>query len=276
MEQVFPDAEHRFCVRHLYSNFQQHFKGEILKNQLWICARSTTIMEWNNNMEHMKTLNKDAYDWLEKMPPNTWVKAFFSEYPKCDLLLNNTCEVFNKYILEARELPILSMFEKIKCQLMTRIVNKQNEMNDKFQGPLCPKIRKKILRRSEWANLCYALPAGHGVFQVNERDNQYIVELATKHCDCRRWDLTGIPCNHAIAALRHEKIPAESVVPACYSVDSFNKAYEFNIWPCRDQREWEHVNGPQVGPPVYEKKVGRPKKIGGSNVMKFRAKMGLK
>jgi len=137
-------------------------------------------MEWNNNMEHMKTLNKDAYDWLEKMPPNTWVKAFFSEYPKCDLLLNNTCEVFNKYILEARELPILSMFEKIKCQLMTRIVNKQNEMKDKFQGP---KIRKKILRRSEWANLCYALPAGHGVFQVNERDNQYIVELATKHCD---------------------------------------------------------------------------------------------
>ena len=88
--------------------------------------------------------------------------------------------------------------------------------------------------------------------------------------------MTGIPCNHAIAALRHERIPAESVVPACYSVDSFNKAYEFNIWPCRDQREWEHVNGPQVGPPVYEKKVGRPKKIGGSNPMKFRAKMGLK
>ena len=72
--------------------------------------------------------------------------------------------------------------------------------------------------------------------------------------------MTGIPCNHAITALRHERIPAESVVPACYSVDSFNKAYEFNILPCRDQREWEHVNGPQVGPPVYEKKVGRPKK----------------
>jgi hypothetical protein len=61
-------------------------------------------MEWNNNMEHMKTLNKDAYDWLEKMPPNAWVKAFFSEFLKCDILLNNNCEVFNKYILEAREL----------------------------------------------------------------------------------------------------------------------------------------------------------------------------
>jgi hypothetical protein len=60
-------------------------------------------------MEKMKVLNKDAYAWLEKMPPNTWVIAFFSEYLKCDILLNNICEVFNKYILEARELPILTM-----------------------------------------------------------------------------------------------------------------------------------------------------------------------
>ena len=60
----------------------------------------------------MKVLNKDAYAWLEKMPPNTWVRAFFSEYPKCDILLNNTCEVFNNYILEARELPILTMIQK--------------------------------------------------------------------------------------------------------------------------------------------------------------------
>ena len=174
-------------------------------------------------MDQIKTLNEAAYNWLEKMQPNTWVKAFFSEFSKCDILLNNSCEVFNKYILEARELPILSMFEKIKCQLMTRIVNKQNEMRQKFQGTLCPKIKKKILKRSEWANLCYALPAGQGVFQINERENQYIVELTTQHCDCRRWDLTGIPCNHAIAALRHERIPTESVVPSCYSIQSFIK-----------------------------------------------------
>ena len=76
-------------------------------------------------MEAMKTLDKDAYDWLEQMPPNTRVRAFFSEFPKCDILLNNNCEVLNKYILEARELPILSMLQRIKGQLMTRQYNKQ-------------------------------------------------------------------------------------------------------------------------------------------------------
>jgi hypothetical protein len=60
-------------------------------------------------MEKMRLLNSAAHAWLERMPPQTWVKAFFSEYPKCDILLNNNCEVFNKYILEARELPILNM-----------------------------------------------------------------------------------------------------------------------------------------------------------------------
>ena len=69
-------------------------------------------------MDEMKALNEDAYNWLGEMSPNTWVRAFFIEFPKCDILLNNCCEVFNKYILEARELPILSMMEKIKGKLV--------------------------------------------------------------------------------------------------------------------------------------------------------------
>lgn len=75
-------------------------------------------------MEKMRNLNHEAYDWLSNMSPNTWARAFFSDFPKCDILLNNNCEVFNKHILEARELPVLSMLERIKGQLMTRYYNK--------------------------------------------------------------------------------------------------------------------------------------------------------
>ncbi|XP_066160352.1 uncharacterized protein [Oryza sativa Japonica Group] len=152
------------------------------------------------------------------------------------------------------------MLEKIKGQLMTRHYNKQKELAEQMQGLVCPKIRKKVLKNANAANLCYALPAGHGIFQVHERDMQYIVDINTKHCDCRRWDITGIPCNHAISCLRHERISAESVLPDCYSTEAFNRAYGFNVWPCNDKSKWEKVNGPKILPPVYEKKVGRPKK----------------
>jgi hypothetical protein len=47
-------------------------------------------------MEQMKKDSLEAFAWVEQLAPNTWVRAFFSEFPKCDLLLNNNCEVFNK------------------------------------------------------------------------------------------------------------------------------------------------------------------------------------
>jgi hypothetical protein len=68
----------------------------------------------------------------------------------------------------------------------------------------------------------------------------------------------GIPCNHAIACLRHERIPAEDMLPSCYSTETYSNVYAFNIMPCRDKTMWEKMNGPPVQPPVYEKKVGRP------------------
>jgi hypothetical protein len=92
--------------------------------------------------------------------------SFFSTFPKCDILLNNSCEVFNKYILDARELPILSKFERIKGQLMTRVYSKQKDMNENWTGPVCPKIRKKLLKNLDYANLCYVMPVGTGIFQV--------------------------------------------------------------------------------------------------------------
>jgi hypothetical protein len=110
-------------------------------------------------MEKMKTLDSKAHVWLEQMAPNTWVKAYFSCFPKCDTLLNNSCKVFNKYILEARELPIMSMLQKIKGQLMTRFYSKQKELTEKWTGPVCPKIRKKLLQNSYFSNMCFVLLA---------------------------------------------------------------------------------------------------------------------
>jgi len=80
----------------MWQNFNVLFKGDALKNQLWKIARSNTLVRWEATMEEMKEINEDAYKWLEELPPNTWVSAFQSDLPKCDILLNNNCEVFNK------------------------------------------------------------------------------------------------------------------------------------------------------------------------------------
>lgn len=122
------------------------------------------------------------------------------------------------------------------------------------------KDKKKVNKNTEMANICYALPAGHGVFQVMERDYQHVVDMRARTCDCKIWQLTGIPCPHAISCLRHDRIPPESVMPSCYSVQAYQVAYGHSIWSCQDKSEWHHVDGPKKLPPIFEKTPRRPPK----------------
>ena len=104
------------------------------------------------------------------------------------------------------------------------------------------------------------VPSDAGVFDVECRGKHYMVNLQKKSCACRRWDMSGIPCNHAIACLRHDNILPEEMVHPCYSISKFRAAYSHVIYPCRDRTEWPKVNGRPVLPPIYERKVGRPAK----------------
>jgi hypothetical protein len=80
----------------MWHNFQQLFKGDVLKNQLWKIARSNTVTLYEKHMDEMKALNSNAHSWLQNLEPKAWVRAFQRDLPKCDILLNNNCEVFNK------------------------------------------------------------------------------------------------------------------------------------------------------------------------------------
>ncbi|XP_048557387.1 uncharacterized protein LOC125538130 [Triticum urartu] len=162
VKKVFPHSEHRNCVRHIYQNFHKVHKGEQLKNDLWSIARSTNKAAYTRNMDLMKEHSLGAYTWVEKLEPRTWIKAFFDPFCKCDILLNNMSEVFNSYILDAREMPIKSMLDQIMWKLTNRIVGKQREA-EKWTGRLCPKIQKKLDKYVEWAKNCRVQEYGQGV-----------------------------------------------------------------------------------------------------------------
>ncbi|KAM0832338.1 hypothetical protein ACQ4PT_064967 [Festuca glaucescens] len=167
------------------------------------------------------------------------------------------------YILEARELPVLSMFERIKGQIMTRNYNKQKE-EEKWPGVVCPKIKKRVLKNVELSNNCYADGAGDGLFAVYDMVSStpvdYIVDLKTKTCTCSRWQKSGIPCPHVASVARKDGIDPLSLVDNCYSIEMHKRAYGNIVYPCKDKSEWEKMGGPTILPPSYKKHVGRPTK----------------
>ncbi|KAL6276868.1 hypothetical protein ACE6H2_020469 [Prunus campanulata] len=61
IETVVPTADHRMCVRHLYSNFKGQHSGLLLKNILWVEARAATVPWYGVEMEKMKVQDNEAY-----------------------------------------------------------------------------------------------------------------------------------------------------------------------------------------------------------------------
>ncbi|WVZ81451.1 LOW QUALITY PROTEIN: hypothetical protein U9M48_028826 [Paspalum notatum var. saurae] len=61
----------------------------------------------------------------------------------CDSVDNNICEYFNKWIVNARFFPIITMLEDIRIKVIVRIQEKRCKA-DRWKGAICPNISKKL------------------------------------------------------------------------------------------------------------------------------------
>ncbi|XP_038679489.1 uncharacterized protein LOC119980765 [Tripterygium wilfordii] len=255
-------VEHRFCVRHIYSNFAKRFKGLQFKKQLFKCAKATTYQEFQLEIAKMRGLKEEAWLWLHDIPPNVWSRAFFMTHSKNDAILNNMSESFNAKILEFRDKPIITLLEELRLEAMNRHVKLRRKMR-RYQGRLVPRVAAKV--EMERANSGYwtahwAGDSGHSIFQVTKRPEQYVVNLNERSCSCRYFDLTGIPCCHAMAAIEYVQRDPEDFVNECYTKEAYMRAYEFSVMPTNGATLWHRVNGDPILPPKYTNAPGRPKK----------------
>ncbi|GJS95568.1 mutator type transposase, partial [Tanacetum coccineum] len=79
LQEMFPAAEHRYCLKHIYDNMKLSWRGQQYKELLWKCATSQPVQLFNKNMEELRSINKEVYDWLKFKinpcnGPNMWKK----------------------------------------------------------------------------------------------------------------------------------------------------------------------------------------------------------
>ncbi|GJZ36916.1 mutator type transposase [Tanacetum coccineum] len=260
-------AEHRFCVRHINENMNITWKGGDYKEMLWKCATSTTVVRFEKNMAELKNYNKKAHEWLSKIPPEHWSRAYFSGRAHCDLLINNLCEVFNRQLLDARDSPIITSLEYVREYLMKRIVIVQ-KIIEKSDGPLTPVVTKVFNKIKEAASECSVDWNGSDLFQVKgPYQDQCVVNLNQKTCSCRKWEISGIPCKHAIAAI-HDMADngmdvgtPEDWVHESYKLQTWMNVYAHKINPINGRDMWSKFECPTtLLPPKKAPQIGRPPK----------------
>ncbi|GMY12308.1 MuDR family transposase [Fagus crenata] len=239
-KEVCPDMDHRTCVRHIYANFRDSgHKGKALKDKLWAATSAYTEFEFNAHMAKLKKLSPSIYEYLSKIPIATWSRSKFTTNPKSDLIVNNLSECFNSYILDARDKPILTMLDIIRRRLMRRFqVNRASIA--KMSEKLCPKIQVKVDKAGVKASECLLIYSGEGKYEVDYRQQKFVVNLRDKTCGCKKWDISGIPCHHPISAILYEGSKIEDYVNHCYTIEKYKKSYEPIIHPVPICKKFGH------------------------------------
>ncbi|TXG48130.1 hypothetical protein EZV62_027424 [Acer yangbiense] len=125
---------------------------------------------------------------------------FIGEYIRCDHMTNNMTEAFNSMLGTHRALTYLQLLEFIRHMLT--IISAGDQENE-LVGP----------------------------------DGTFAVKLRDYHCGCGSWQISGIPCPHAMAVISHSC--GRQLV---------------NDW-----KMWPPIQTAELLPPPYETQPGRPK-----------------
>ncbi|XP_020959110.1 uncharacterized protein LOC110262722 [Arachis ipaensis] len=258
VKEVFPGVHHRFCVWHLWKNFNKQWKDLQLRGLLWECARCTSQDGFLESIKKIERVNKEAWEYLNKWPRDSWSRAFFSNAPKIDNICNNACEVFNSRIKEARAKPIITLLEEVRLYAMRSIARNKVKLNSNT-GILPPIQRsrlEKIRKESKsWVPM-WSGDSEYEKFEVHGWPTNMVVDLGKRLCTCGFWQLSGMPCVHACAALARVGRRPEEFCHQWLTMEAYNNTYAFHINPIPGQALWEKSphNRPQA--PKFKKKPG--------------------
>ncbi|XP_059450921.1 uncharacterized protein LOC132181698 [Corylus avellana] len=261
VEVVLPHVEHRFCVRHLHANLKvKGYTRKAMKDQLWGAARAANVYAFDHHMQNILSMDKGAHEYLSGVPKASWSRHAFSCQTKSDMLLSNLAESFNAWIKEARSKPILTMLEEISQQIMARFQQKRNGIRSTHYT-ICPKIHKKLERSKSDARNCISRWQNELEFEIEHiYEPRHLVRLDHHTCTCGRWQVSGIPCSHACAAIYMHKQNPEDYLDDYYKMDKYIQGYAARVYGMEGPQTWP-ADDPcdQILPPCIRRAPGRPK-----------------
>ncbi|KAL6194495.1 hypothetical protein ACLB2K_035579 [Fragaria x ananassa] len=153
--------------------------------------------------------------------------------------------------------------EYLKVDLKIERDNSYTFITDKQKG-LGNAIAKHFSRIDKIGQrvTCYrAHRSGEFIFKVTgsgDMGSKHAVDLGLHTCTCKRWQISGIPCVHAICAIRFKKQKASLYCDDYLMPNMYKEAYTPIIYPIAGEDDWDQVDYP-IAPPPYKKQAGRPK-----------------
>ncbi|KAK4408083.1 hypothetical protein Sango_0389300 [Sesamum angolense] len=114
---VSPHGVHRYCLRHVCSNFNSNFKKVVLKDLCWQAGSEYQVRKFNLIMEEIKKQDVKAFAYLDQINKEKWTASHDSGW-RCGILTTNMSECINGVLKGARRLPSEDYWDDPNFQLV--------------------------------------------------------------------------------------------------------------------------------------------------------------
>ncbi|XP_058006462.1 uncharacterized protein LOC131181622 [Hevea brasiliensis] len=268
-----PNGHHRYCLRHVLSNYNTKFKNPDMKEALRKAAHQIQKKKFYDAMDTIKSEHPDTFEWARNIPLEKWTHSHDGG-KRYGSMTTNTVESVNGMLKGIRALPITTMVEKIFFQCVQYFDTRRTTFREQLQlgfnlTPACRQIMNENLNEANSLNV-RLFNRDCGEFEVwkDRTGDNHIVKLYERTCTCEKFQEIRIPCSHVIAACQSMSINYEQYVSNYYTLERTLKCYEWQFHALGHHDDWPTDNDPiLVSDPNRKRSKGRPTSLRKMNEM---------
>ncbi|XP_059302069.1 uncharacterized protein LOC132053999 [Lycium ferocissimum] len=243
-----PSTHHRFCIRHLKSNFNKKFLNSDHEKLMWLAATEHQKKKYKMRIEQIKTMSPLAYLWLKSLPKDKWTWHKNNGH-RWGAMTTNVSESYNGLLKKAHGLPDTLMNRYTFKNLVDRFVERSTLADlliadKKFWPRIVEKKFDEYWERSLKQTDMQQYNATELVFEIltfaheGKGGNIHKVSAEGKKCSCGKWRNYHMPCSHAIKFCDIRGIQPKDYVSKYYSCRFYKQTYSENFSPLGDEAYW--------------------------------------
>ncbi|KAF8387629.1 hypothetical protein HHK36_026282 [Tetracentron sinense] len=204
---IFRNSYYGYCIHSLKESLKKDLRALLTQEvrviaTLFDAAYAPTREGFRKCTENIKNISPEAYEWILQSEPERWANAFFKGMPYNHITPSNA-RPFYSWVSELPELPIIQMIDTMRRKMMDLIYTRQVD-SEQWTTRLTPSLEEKLQKEASKARSLEVLFSPGSTYEVRDDLGAVnVVNVDHWDCSCREWQITGLPCLHAVAVLGH-------------------------------------------------------------------------
>ncbi|XP_058200756.1 uncharacterized protein LOC131315614 isoform X2 [Rhododendron vialii] len=263
---IFDNCQHGYCLRYLAEKLDKDLKGQfshearrLMVQDFYAAAYATKTEAFERCTENIKAISPEAYDWVIQSEPEHWANVFFGG-ARYNHMTSNFGELFYSWVSEAIELPITQMVDVLRGKMMELFYTRRVDSNQ-WETRLTPSMEERLQNETSKSRSLQVLHSHDSIFEVRG-ESVDLVNIDHWDCSCKGWQITGLPCCHAIAVFERLGRSAYDYCLQYFSTESYRLAYAESILPVPNVEksvESQLTEAAVTVTPPVKRPAGRPK-----------------